>query len=186
MAMTWSKAQIRTTQDIATFDALILQHWNPICETLFRLTGDWQEAEDLALETFIRLYQRPPAQAQNLGGWLYRVATRLGLNALRARQRRQFYEQRAAREPSSNPTEYSLLDPALAVEQEQERQIVRCVLAGMNERSATLLLLRSAGLSYVELATAVGVAPGSVGALLTRAQKEFAKKYRQISDQKEA
>ena len=46
--------------------------------------GDADEAQDLALETFWRLYSSPPRRTENVGGWLYRVALRLGYNALRA------------------------------------------------------------------------------------------------------
>ena len=71
------------------------QHWSSVCRTLYTLVGDWAEAEDLALETFWRLYKRPPRDLRNVGGWLYRVATNLGLNALRARKRRQRHEEEA-------------------------------------------------------------------------------------------
>ncbi len=87
MAITLTKTQAHTTrlnQESAVFDALFQQYWPRLCELLFRLTGDWHESEDLALETFLRLYQQPPDHDQNLPGWLYRVATNLGLNAVRA------------------------------------------------------------------------------------------------------
>ena len=81
----------------AEFEAVFLEHWQPICRVLVRLVGDPAEAEDLALETFWQLYRRPPSNdhAQNVGGWLYRVATNLGLNALRARKRRTRHEVQA-------------------------------------------------------------------------------------------
>jgi RNA polymerase sigma-70 factor (ECF subfamily) len=52
----------------------------------------------------------------------------------------------------------------------------------MKPRSAMLLLLRQSGLSYREIASALEIAPGSVGTLLARAEKEFRKKYRQIGE----
>jgi RNA polymerase sigma-70 factor (ECF subfamily) len=48
----------------------------------------------------------------------------------------------------------------------------------MKPRDAKLLLLRHSGLSYKELAVVLNVAPGSIGSLLTRAERAFAKKYR--------
>ena len=182
MAMTWTKPQAHTTradQESAVFDALFQQYWPRLCEMLFRLTGDWPEAEDLALEAFLRLYQQPPDNDQNLPGWLYRTATNLGLNAIRARKRRQVYEGQAVQEDlvaliASAPGQ----DPARAMEKSLERQRVRAVLAALKPRSAQLLLLRYSGLSYAEIATALQIAPGSVGTLLARAEQEFAKKYR--------
>jgi len=52
------------------------------------------------------------------------------------------------------------------------------VLAHMRPRSAQVLVLRHSGLSYTEVAEAIGAAPGSVGTLLARAEKEFERLYR--------
>jgi RNA polymerase sigma-70 factor, ECF subfamily len=50
---------------------------------------------------------------------------------------------------------------------------VRAAIAELPERQGRLLLLRYAGLSYVEIASALEVAPGSVGTLLARAERAF-------------
>jgi RNA polymerase sigma-70 factor (ECF subfamily) len=162
-------------QPADAFEALFDQHWNRVCGVLFRLTGDPAEAEDLALEAFWRLYRRPP-QDQNLAGWLYRVATRLGLNALRSRKRRRLYEEEAGTLDAHHRT---WLDPAAAAELAEQRRSVREVLAGMHPRSAQLLVLRHSGLAYAEIAAALGVAPTSIGTLLARAEADFEKRYRE-------
>jgi RNA polymerase sigma-70 factor (ECF subfamily) len=160
----------------AQFDATFLEHWQPIYRALMRLVGDHAEAEDLALETFWRLYQRPSSKKRdsNLGGWLYRVATNLGLNALRAHKRRQQHEMQAGKWAIESSTS----DPAQAAADEDERRRVREILAEMDERQAQLLILRHSGTSYVDLAAALEVAPGSVGTLLARAERDFEKRYR--------
>ncbi len=173
----------------AQFDATFLEHWTPVCRVLMRLVGDHAEAQDLALETFWRLHQRILSHAlsgvegdsrrtrddANLGGWLYRVATNLGLNALRARKRRQRHELDAGRWD----IESKVSDPAQAVADEEERARVRAVLGTMDARQAQLLTLRYSGLSYAELAAALDIAPTSVGTLLARAEREFESRYRQ-------
>jgi len=75
----------------AAFD----EHWPSVCQTLYYLVGDRDEAQDLALEVFYRLHTRPPRDLTGLGGWLHRVATNVGLNAIRARRRRRRYEETA-------------------------------------------------------------------------------------------
>lgn len=54
---------------------------------------------------------------------------------------------------------------------------MRLVLGTMGRRQAELLLLRSNGLSYQELAAALGMNPASVGTLLSRAIEAFRKRY---------
>ncbi len=158
----------------ADFEAAFNQHWEPLCRVLYQLTGDGAEAEDLALETMLQLYHRPPVDHRNLSGWLYRVATNLGLNALRARKRRQRYESEAGdlALQSSRPD-----DPAASLEQRLEREGVRLALHSIKPRSAQLLLLRHSGLSYADIAAALDIAPGSVGTLLVRAEQEFERAF---------
>jgi RNA polymerase sigma-70 factor (ECF subfamily) len=163
--------------DPAAFELIFQEHWSRVYGVLFRLVGDHTEAEDLALETFWRLYRRPPRQATNLAGWLYRVATNLGYNALRARQRRGRYEQQAGR---IGFLEHTSGDPAIQLENAERAAAVRRVLAHMQPRAASLLVLRQAGLTYAELAAALDLAPGSVGTLLARAEKDFAGRYQKL------
>src|SRR5919112_1410935 len=93
------------------FEALFLEHWAPMYRLLCRLVGDPAEAEDLALETFIRLYQKGPEHQGefNRGGWLRRVATNLGLHSIRGWKRREHYEMTAGKyaleEAADSPAE---------------------------------------------------------------------------------
>jgi RNA polymerase sigma-70 factor (ECF subfamily) len=154
-------------------------YWDRVCATLYRLLGSWDEAEDLALEVFWRLHDRPPRHWERLGSWLYRVATRIGLNALRARRRRRTYEEGAG---ILDLQRTGPVDPAEQVERGERRARVRHVLARMRPRSAQILVLRHSGLSYAEIATSLGVAPGSVGTLLARAEVDFERRYRALED----
>ncbi|MGH2677633.1 MAG: RNA polymerase sigma factor, partial [Actinomycetota bacterium] len=64
------------------FDA----QYERLLRVLFLATGDRHEAEDLAQEAFVRVYERWPrvGRLENPAGYLYRVA----LNARRSRLRR--------------------------------------------------------------------------------------------------
>lgn len=165
----------------AAFELLFQEHWPRVYALLYRLVGDRAEAEDLALEAFWRLYRRPLETGQ-LGAWLYRVASNLGFNALRARSRRTRYEEQAGFETLENDSPW---DPAVELERLQEREIVRTILAQMKPRTARLLILRHSGLSYAELAEALGIAPGSIGTLLARAEAEFAGRLKQLKEMEE-
>jgi RNA polymerase sigma-70 factor (ECF subfamily) len=50
-------------------------------------------------------------------------------------------------------------------------------LGALSPRQAELLLLRSQGLNYDELASTLDLNPASVGTLLSRAQQAFRKEY---------
>lgn len=156
------------------FKTVFLQNYTRIYNVLFRLVGNRADAEDLTLETFLKLWQQPRFRADNLGGWLYRVATRLGYNALRAAKRRTQYEQNAGRDAIEHA---EVIDPAREAERADERAQVREVLGGMTERDAQLLILRHSGMLYKEIANTLNVSPNSVGTLLMRAEAEFERRY---------
>ena len=171
---TWASTQSPNFEDIFN------EHWNRINEVLYRIVGERAEAEDLALETFWRLYNRPPKydNPPQLAGWLYRVATNLGFNALRARKRRSRYEEEAG-----NLTMISQAspNPAIEVERSEEIQRVRQILSQMKPRNAKLLVLRNSGFSYAELSAILSVSPGSIGTMLIRAEAEFEKRYQRLA-----
>jgi RNA polymerase sigma-70 factor (ECF subfamily) len=179
VALTAEQARPKTAQQPEPWlEAAFRQYWGRVYGVVFHLVGDGDEAQDLALEAFWRLYSSSPSLDENkLGGWLYRVATNLGLNALRSRRRRQQYETQAG---ASALERDASIDPGLEVEQAQERQKVQAALARMRPRSARLLVLRYSDLSYAEIAQAMDVAPGSVGTLLARAEAEFERQYRRL------
>jgi RNA polymerase sigma-70 factor (ECF subfamily) len=162
------------------FEALFAEHWASVYRVLQRLVGDPAEAEDLALETFFRLYQRyPPREPEfNLGGWLYRVATNLGLQSIRGWKRRERHEMSAGRFALDGTSQD---EPAEIVAKEEQRRLVRMALAKMNEQRSQLLILRHSGMSYKEIAETLKLAPSSIGPLLLRAEREFEKHYRALA-----
>jgi RNA polymerase sigma-70 factor (ECF subfamily) len=167
--------------DTASFETLFHRHYDRVYGLLYRLVGSRDEAEDLAQEAFIRLYQhtlrtRPFQRAgqQNVSAWLYRVATNLGYDALKTRQRRWQRDTLLVPDPQGGP------GAEQTVARQEEQALVRAALARLPRRQAQLLLLRQMGLSYAECATACDVAPGSVGTLLSRAAAAFRKAYEEV------
>jgi RNA polymerase sigma-70 factor (ECF subfamily) len=161
------------------FEDLFLAHYARIVVILRRILGDHARAEDLANEVFLKLYRRPlSADADgNVPGWLYRTATNLGIDALRALARRNRYEQAAARAASTDQTAENAFDEMLRAEKQMR---VRAVLAELKPVQAQLLLLRASGHTYKELADSLALELGSVGTLLVRAEAAFEQRYREL------
>ncbi|MBN1429504.1 MAG: sigma-70 family RNA polymerase sigma factor [Anaerolineae bacterium] len=157
--------------DEAGFEELFQRHYDMVYGVLFRLVGTRQEAEDLAQEVFFKLYKRPLQHGENIAGWLYRVATNMGYNALRANHRR--YQ----RECKAGSDQQPLAAPEEEVTRREVQRQIRNALMAIPERDAKMLVLSQTGFSYQELAEIVGVAPGSVGTLLARAKRTFLVAY---------
>jgi RNA polymerase sigma-70 factor (ECF subfamily) len=163
----------------AAFEAAFFEHYPRMVSIVQRMLGDRARAEELASDAFVRLYQQPAGadRCQNLGGWLYRTASRLAIDALRAAERRRRYEPPAGEQLAAASAGGGPLDSLLQTERAGH---VRAALGTLKPIQAQILTLRASGLAYKELAGALGVKPTSVGRLLARAEVAFEKAYRRI------
>jgi RNA polymerase sigma factor (sigma-70 family) len=165
-----------------TLEEIFRAEYPRLVGIVVRVTGDRARADEVVSEAFYKLAQRPGLfrPRNNIQGWLFRTATNLGLNALKADLRRRRHETEAARNAA-----HSSRSPANALEDllgtERQRR-VREVLASLEPRSAQLLLLQQAGFSYRELALALKINPNSVGQLLLRAAAQFKKEFNRQSE----
>jgi RNA polymerase sigma-70 factor, ECF subfamily len=151
-------------------EALFRSQYARIAGVIVRVVRDHARAEELAVEVFLKFSRSPKAHAENPEAWLYRTAVRMGLDELRSQMRRLRYESLLGF-ARATPTPEELHAAA------EERERVRRVLSVIARREAELLVLRSNGLSYAELASALHLSPASVGTLLSRAQQTFRKEY---------
>jgi RNA polymerase sigma factor (sigma-70 family) len=178
--------QMKLTQSESekAFERIFHEHWNPIQRLLARMVIDPAEAEDLALETFFRLHKDRQAQQAgfNIRGWLYKVATNLALQSIRSFKRREHYETHAGRDALIES--YEDQPPKILAEKE-DRHFVRMALGQMNPRQAELLVMRHSGMAYKEIASGLGLSPTSIGPLLLRAEREFEKCYRALTQEEE-
>jgi RNA polymerase sigma-70 factor (ECF subfamily) len=152
------------------FEAVFQEQYGRIARIIARLVQDPARAEEVAVDVFLKLYRSPRAHGPQAPAWLYRTAVRAGLDELRTRGRRRKYEGLAApRGTSPSP------EQVYSATERQDR--VRTVLARLNRRQAEMLFLRSAGLSYGEVAETLQLNPASIGTLLRRAEQAFRKEY---------
>lgn len=176
---TRNKPLVNPTDEEA-FEAVFTRYYPLVYQLAYRCTGQRDEADDIAQEVFLRFYRTPPRATSDgeRRAWLCRVATNLGLNALRSWQRRVSHEEKASQDGQPGSAEDAAeLNPEQQVIAHEQAAFIRSVLAELPERQQTYILLRSAGLSYAEIALVTGVAPASVGSLLARAEREFRRRY---------
>jgi RNA polymerase sigma-70 factor (ECF subfamily) len=155
------------------FVALFKEHYQRIYRYLDRMSNDSDAAEDLAQETFVRLYRRG-SMPNEPGAWLISVGMNLLRNMKSSTRRRTelltsnlgAYGHAAAPAPSD----------ASALESEARVRVRRAADA-MSDREKSLLLLRAEGFSYREIAEALKLNVTSVGTLLSRAQRSFRARY---------
>jgi RNA polymerase sigma-70 factor (ECF subfamily) len=153
---------------LVNFEALFDGVYPSLFRYCNRLTGDQDQAEDLAQEAFFRLLDRGADGTEaGLRSWLFSVATNLVRDRARTRDTRR-------RILSGFPPPETDPGPEEEVARAEEIQRVRRALEVLSPRDREMLLLRQEGFSYREIAEVSGVSDRSVGTILARALRRFA------------
>jgi RNA polymerase sigma-70 factor (ECF subfamily) len=140
----------------------------------YRLTGNAEDADDVVQEAFARLAAQPPgALVPETGPWLARVATNLGIDALR-RRRRRAYEGPWLPSPIETPDD----EPSPEVRYglaESATYAFLLALEALGPRQRAALILRDVlGHSARETAELLGTSEGGVRVLHLRARRALA------------
>ena len=166
--------------EIGEFEQFFRAHERDIFTYLWRMTGDEQAAYDLTQETFLRAWRRFARirDYERPGGWLFRVATHLALNHLRARRTAlggAISLDAVGNARQALPFSPSASDPGSRL---ANADAVRRALMAIPHRQRAALVLREVyGLSCEETATALGISAGAAKTLLWRARGEFRSRY---------
>jgi RNA polymerase sigma factor (sigma-70 family) len=164
----WRMAGVRSEDE--AFEALFTSEYARVVGIANRVLADPHEAEDVAQEVFVDFHRLHSATAQYAPAWLHRAAAHASLNRLRGARRRQKREVAQALEEGDKT-----VDPQKQLEVSEDRRLVRAALGRLAPKPAAALAMRASGLSYAEVAQALGVGIGQVGTLLRRAEASLRK-----------
>jgi RNA polymerase sigma-70 factor (ECF subfamily) len=153
------------------FERLFLEEYPKVVAIAYRVLADRGAAEDVAQEVFLKFHRRLSPDSDRAAGWLHTAAVHSALNVIRGERRRAQRETAHALDPAQPPA----TNPERLVEVAAVRREVRQALRKLPQRTAALLVLRYSGLSYAEVATALGMKVGNVGTLLRRAEEALRK-----------
>jgi RNA polymerase sigma-70 factor (ECF subfamily) len=153
------------------FERLFLEEYPKVVAIAYRVLADRSAAEDVAQDVFIKFHRSLSADSERAAGWLHAAAVHSALNVIRGDRRRAQRETAHAVDPAQPTT----ANPERLVVEAESRREVRRALRKLPQRTAALLMLRYSGLSYAEVATALGMKVGNVGTLLRRAEEALRK-----------
>jgi RNA polymerase sigma-70 factor (ECF subfamily) len=177
--------------DNLTLSQLYEQFRRPIYSYAYRLLDNQEDAADVTQEVFLRacIAWESLRDHDHLGVWLHHVATNLCVDLLR-RRKRLSWRSFAWRNRHAQPTEevqgeasFRFLPPdAGGIPAIAEREHIQLALAQMPQEYAVVLVLSVAqGLSYLEIATIVGLSPAAAATRISRAKKMFVTQYQHLS-----
>ncbi len=152
------------------FAEVVERYQAAIVRYLFRLTGDYEMARDLAQDTFVRAYQAilKTNSDLHLKAWLYRIATNAALQHRRRGRLIPFVSFEEWRRPPDSRTDGDPPD-TLAVQQALGRVPA--------EQRACLVLHFVEGFKYGEIALTLGISEDAVRKRVARGKLAFRRAF---------
>jgi len=162
------------------FTMIFNEYYANLCRFVECLLGGHGAAQDIAQESFLRLYRFGPASLPRAEArfWLYRVARNLALNEINKRQTRGRLFGKIAEVFRLRPA-----NPEEKYEQSEHRQIVLDLLASLPEQQRAALLLREQEeMSYREIAQVLNVTESKVKVDIFRARSALRARWNERSN----
>lgn len=169
-------------QQSVNFRTIIEAHQEKVRNTCFRFVKNAQDADDLAQEVFVQVYEslehfRDEAQ---LSTWIYRIAVNKSIDFLRKKKRKKRFAQLVSifgfgEEEEELPVS-SDGDPHQNLEDVQRHQVLQQALDRLPEnQKKAIVLSKYEGFSNQEIADIMQLSLSAVESLIHRAKKNLKK-----------
>lgn len=170
--------------DKKSFDLLVDRYKNQLVNFIFHLIGDKEVAEDLAQETFIRVYKHSNRYdpKYKFSTWIYTIASNLAKNEIRNREKHSFFfisknddSNAKSKLKSSKNIVSSVQDdsnrPDLVMEKNEISNIIMKAIKSLPESFRMAIVMRDIqGLSYEEIAQVMNCSEGTIKSRINRAR----------------
>ena len=172
--------------DNKAFDLLVRKYQHKIIGLVSRYVHDWSECEDVAQEAFIRAYRAIGAFRGDSAfyTWMYKIAVNTAKNHLVAMGRRPPMDDIAAEDAvfltGAERMQEGATPERELLRQEIEQTVFDTVQALPEELRTAITLREVDGLSYDEIAEAMGCPIGTVRSRIFRAREAIDEKLRPL------
>lgn len=162
--------------DEDAFSEIVTRHKNGLTNYLYRMLSDYEEAVDLAQESFVRVYfalERYRAD-HAFSTYLYRIATNLAISEIRRRKRRKlfsltgFYDSGEGESQDLDVAD-TAPDPGARLTSEERSKVLERAIVSLPERYRAPVVLRDVQeLSYEQVAEVLGLGLGTTKSRISR------------------
>lgn len=162
--------------DESAFTEIVTRYKSPLTNYLYRFLNDYEEAVDLAQETFVRVYfaiDRYHTQFA-FSTYIYRIATNLAISEIRRRKRRRLFSiSGLLAGEKDEATEFEIPDDRALPEDElldseRDTQIARAIAALPEKYRIPIILRDIQGRSYEEVSAVMDLGLGTTKSRISR------------------
>ena len=172
------------------FEIIVARHKNAIVSFLFRFTGDFRTAEDLAQEAFLRVFKKIQDynSTAKFSTWLYTIASNLAKDEFKRRSRHpaRSLDWKSGGDTTRDMPQAKAADttssvPGARLEKDEVRLNVNKALDLLDGHDREILVLKDVqGLSYDEIAEILGLPMGTVKSRISRARTAFKEVWKKM------
>ena len=165
--------------DETAFEEIVARYRKPITNYLYRFLNDYEEAVDLAQETFVRVYFAIERYHTDyaFSTYVYRIATNLAISEIRRRKRRKLvsltglfqYDEEPAQD--YQPQDEKPLAVDNLIENEQRETVARAIATLPEKYRAPIVLRDIEGKSYEEVSAILRLGLGTTKSRISRGRK---------------
>jgi len=164
---------------MSAFEELVDRYKRPVFSIVYRMIGQYQEAEDITQEVFINVYEKLYQFDSNkkFGPWIYRIATNASISALRKKKKviTLDFDEAYGKAYEDYYTAGST-DPQLMFEREELKIFTDKAINELPENYRVVIMLRyQMDLNNQEIAEVLGVTKENVEVRVHRARKALRK-----------
>lgn len=165
--------------DISAFEELVNRYKKPVFSIIYRMIGQYQEAEDITQDVFINVYQKLYQFDSNkkFAPWIYRIATNASISVLRKKKKIVTidFDEAYGKAYEGYYTAHTG-DPQLAFEREELKRFIFEAINELPESYRAVLILRyQMDLNNQEIAEVLGVSKENIEVKVHRARKALRK-----------
>ena len=166
--------------DTQAFRTIIEDHQDFVFAVAFRFVNDTRDAEELAQETFLRLWKNMGRYRKDikLTTWLYKIVTNVCLDHLKSKQYRHNAMERAFEKDYHADTSQNADQPV--IENELRGLLIKASETLTPKQKAVFILRDLEGLDVPEVAGVLQMSAGNIKSNLFHARKKIGgiiKKY---------
>lgn len=177
--------------DEDAFAEIVARYRGQITNFLYRFLNDYEEAVDLAQETFVRVYFALERYRTDhaFSTYIYRIASNLAISELRKRKKRRLMSLTGLFQGGDDDAEYqpedrSALPDQLLVDSERDRVVARAIAALPEKYRLPVVLRDVEHHSYEEVAAIMGLGLGTTKSRISRGRGLLKGKLQGYFDEK--
>jgi RNA polymerase sigma-70 factor, ECF subfamily len=175
--------------DKAAFDRLIRAYEKRVYNLAYRLSGNYDEANDISVDALLRVFQaiRLFRGDANFSTWLFRIVTNVFLDRRKRMKNKQHLSLEEYIELEENSVTRQVEDPAptpdeVAEAGERREKMQEAIATLPDYQRAMIVLYHTEGLSYEEISQVMSMPIGTVKSRLNRARLVLREKLEPIKE----